>query len=112
MVKPEIIYEDFAKLDIVVGQIKEVKEIEGADKLWRLKVNLGDEIGERIICAGLKEFYSKEDLVGRKIAVIVNLAPRKMRGIESQGMLMASSNDEHTDAKLVEPQGEIGWRIS
>jgi methionyl-tRNA synthetase len=86
-------FADFAKLDMHVGEIVEVEEIEGADKLWKLKVDLGKEIGERIICAGLKPFYSKEELANKKIIVIVNLAPRKMRGIESQGMLLAAVNE-------------------
>ena len=112
MTKPEIQYEDFAKLDIRVGQIKDVEEIEGADKLWKLIVNLGEEIGERTICAGIKEFYSKEELINKKIGVIVNLAPRKMRGVESQGMLLASSDKEHAKVKLAELKGEPGWIIS
>jgi methionyl-tRNA synthetase len=110
--KPEIQYDDFAKLDIRVGVIKNVEAIEGADKLWKLTVNLGEEIGERTICAGLKEFYSADELNGKKIAVIVNLAPRKMRGIESNGMLLASSDAEHKSVKVVEPEGEPGWSLS
>ncbi|MEN7982230.1 MAG: methionine--tRNA ligase subunit beta [Nanoarchaeota archaeon] len=89
-------FEDFAKVDLRVGEIKEVEEIEGADKLWKLSVDLGKEIGERTICAGIKEYYSKEELMNKKIIVVVNLAPRKMRGIESQGMLLAASEDEKT----------------
>ncbi len=84
-------FEDFAKVDLQVGEIKNVEEIAGADKLWKLNVDLG-EIGERVICAGIKEYYSKEDLMNKKIIVVVNLAPRKMRGIESQGMLLAASD--------------------
>lgn len=112
MTKQEIQYDDFAKLDLRVGQIKQVEEIEGADKLWKLKVDLGAEVGERTLCAGIKEHYSKEDLIDKKIIVIVNLAPRKMRGIESNGMLLASSNENHTEVKLVEPEGEVGESIS
>lgn len=90
-----ITFDDFVKVDLRVGEIKIVEEIEGADKLWKLTVDTGEEIGERIICAGIKEHYSKEELMNKKIIVVVNLAPRKMRGIESQGMLLAASNKNH-----------------
>lgn len=109
--KPEITFEDFEKIDLRVGKILEAEEIEGADKLWKLKVDLGEEIGERTLCAGIKEFYSRDELIGKKIIVVANLASRKMRGIESQGMLLASSNKEHSAVKLIEPEGEIGWGI-
>ncbi len=112
--KPEIEYPDFAKLDLRVGKIKEVEEIEGADKLWKLKVDLSDEIGERTICAGIKQYYSKKELVDKKIVVIVNLAPRKMRGVESQGMLLASSDKEYEKVILVNPDkdSEVGWSVN
>lgn len=105
---------DFAKLDLRVAQIKEVEEIEGADKLYKLIVDVGSEIGERILCAGIKEHYSKEDLKDRKIVMIVNLAPRKLRGIESQGMLLAASSEDHSKVILVNPgeDSEPGMKIS
>lgn len=106
--KPEIIYNDFEKLDLRVGKIIEVEDIEGADKLWKLKVDLGEEIGERIICAGIKQHYSGKDLLNKKIIVIVNLAPRKMRGIESQGMVLAVVSDDEKIVKLIQADGEIG----
>ncbi len=100
-------FSDFAKLDLRVGEVVEVEEIAGADKLWKLKVNLGDEIGERVICAGLKEYYSKEELMNRKIIVVVNLAARKMRGVESQGMLLAALTENHETVRLLQPDGKI-----
>ncbi|MFW6310711.1 MAG: methionine--tRNA ligase subunit beta [Nanoarchaeota archaeon] len=108
--KPEITYKDFAKLDMIIGQIIEIKEIEGADKLWKLKVNIGNE--ERIVCAGLKEHYSKEELQDKKVILLSNLAPRKIKGIESQGMILASVSEDHKQVKIIEPNGEIGWKIS
>jgi len=66
---------------------------------------LGEEV--RTICAGIKEFYSKDDLKGKKIIVVANLAPRKMRGIESQGMLLAASNKDHTKVSLISPDQDI-----
>ncbi len=99
-------YSDWEKLDLRVAEIKEVEAIDGADKLWKLFLDVG-ELGERIICAGLKEFYSDEELKGKKIIYFSNLAPRKMRGVESQGMLLAASNKDHSKVVLVAPVGEI-----
>jgi len=90
--KAIIDFSDWEKLDLRVAEIKKVEDIEGADKLYKLTISLGDE--ERVICAGIKQHYSTKDLVGKKIIVIANLAPRKMKGIESKGMLLAASNEQ------------------
>lgn len=107
-------FDDWSKLDLRVAQIKKVEDIPDADKLYRLSVDVGPEIGQRTLCAGLKEYYSKEDLQDRKIVMIVNLAPRKMRGVESQGMLLAASNDNHSKVILLNPgeESEPGMKIS
>lgn len=104
----EVNFEDWMKLDLRVAEIKNVEEIEGADKLWKLSLDVG-EMGDRTICAGLKEFYSKEDLLGKKIIYFSNLKPRKMRGIESQGMLLAASSEVEENKKvvLISPLAEI-----
>jgi methionyl-tRNA synthetase len=81
--------EDFAKVEMRVGQIKTAERIVGADKLLKLTVDIGTEI--RQICAGIAQFYEPETLIGRKVAVVVNLAPRKLRGVESNGMIVAAS---------------------
>jgi methionyl-tRNA synthetase len=81
--------EDFAKVEMRVGQIKTAERIVGADKLLKLTVEIGSEI--RQICAGIAQFYEPEKLIGRKVAVVVNLAPRKLRGVESNGMIVAAS---------------------
>jgi methionyl-tRNA synthetase len=81
--------EDFAKVEMRVGQIKTAERIVGADKLLKLTVDIGTEI--RQICAGIAQFYEPESLVGRKVAVVTNLAPRKLRGVESNGMIIAAS---------------------
>jgi methionyl-tRNA synthetase len=81
--------EDFAKVEMRVGQIKTAERIQGADKLLKLTVDIGTEI--RQICAGIAQFYEPEKLVGRKVVVVVNLAPRKLRGVESNGMIVAAS---------------------
>lgn len=109
-----ITFEDFVKVDLRVGEIKNVEEIEGADKLWKLNIGLGKEIDERTICAGIKEYYSKEELMNKKIIVVVNLAPRKMRGVISEGMLLAASDKEKGKVVLISPEKEIdnGSRVS
>ena len=81
--------EDFAKVEMRVGQIKTAERIVGADKLLKLTVDIGTEI--RQICAGIAQFYEPDSLVGRKVAVVTNLAPRKLRGVESNGMIIAAS---------------------
>ena len=81
--------EDFTKVEMRVGQIKTAERIVGADKLLKLMVDIGSET--RQICAGIAQFYEPESLVGRKVVVVVNLAPRKMRGVESNGMIVAAS---------------------
>ncbi len=109
-------FSEWQKLDLRVGEIIEIKEIENADKLYELIINLGKE--KRTLVAGLKEFYSREQLKNKKVIVFTNLEPKKLRGIESQGMLLAAvSYDEHNNEKsvrLLQPDGEIevGSRIS
>ena len=88
-VSDKIGIEDFAKVEMRVGQIKTAERIVGADKLLKLTVDIGTEI--RQICAGIAQYYEPESLIGRKVAVVVNLAPRKLRGVESNGMIVAAS---------------------
>lgn len=89
--KPIINYDDFAKLDLRVGEVKAAEKVEKADKLLHLTVDLGTEM--RSIVAGIAEWYAPEELVGKKIIIVANLAPRKMRGVISQGMLLAAESD-------------------
>jgi methionyl-tRNA synthetase len=81
--------EDFAKVEMRVGQVKTAERIVGADKLLKLTVDIGSEV--RQICAGIAQYYEPEALIGRKVVVVVNLAPRKLRGVESNGMIVAAS---------------------
>ncbi|HEV3481081.1 MAG TPA: methionine--tRNA ligase [Candidatus Acidoferrales bacterium] len=85
----KIAIEDFAKVELRVGRIESAERIQGADKLLKIMVNIGDEV--RQVLAGIALAYAPENLVGRKVVVVVNLAPRKMRGLESNGMLLAAS---------------------
>jgi methionyl-tRNA synthetase len=81
--------EDFAKVELRAGVVKSAERIQGADKLLKLLVDIGDEV--RQVLAGIALSYPPEDLVGRKVVIVTNLAPRKMRGLESNGMLLAAS---------------------
>jgi methionyl-tRNA synthetase len=84
-----ITIDDFAKVELRVGQVKVAEKVKGADKLLRLEVDLGTEV--RQIVAGIAKAYDPERLIGRKVVIVANLAPRKLRGLESQGMIVAAS---------------------
>jgi methionyl-tRNA synthetase len=104
--------EDFAKVEMRVGQIKTAERIVGADKLLKLTVDIGTEI--RQICAGIAQYYEPEKLIGRKVAVVVNLAPRKLRGVESNGMIIAASvgpEGRPVLAGFLDEDVEIGARL-
>ncbi|MCD1146750.1 methionine--tRNA ligase [Peptoniphilus sp. KCTC 25270] len=90
--KEEISIDDFAKMDIRVAVIESVEDHPNADRLYVLKIKMGSE--KRVICSGIKENYTKEELVGKKILVLANLKPVKLRGVESQGMLLAAEDAE------------------
>jgi len=85
----QISIDDFAKVELRVGQVKTAEKVKNADKLLKLEVDIGTEV--RQIVAGIAEVYPPESLVGRKVVIVANLAPRKLRGIESQGMIVAAS---------------------
>lgn len=87
--KPTIAYDDFAKLDLRVGTVTECVEKEGSEKLLRLTVDFGAD-GTRNILSGIKQWYKPKDLLGKQFIFVFNLAPRKMMGEESQGMILAA----------------------
>ncbi len=105
-------FDDFLKLDIRVATVKQAEAHPAADKLIVLQVDLGGE--QRQIIAGLRGYYEPEALVGKQIIVVANLAPRKMRGLESQGMLMAATSDDQSQVIILTPDSEIapGSRVS
>jgi methionyl-tRNA synthetase len=98
-----ISFNDFAKLDLRVGKILEVQDIAGADKLYLLKVDIGEKVIQLV--AGIKPFYKKEDLKDKLIVVLVNLEPKTIRGFTSQGMLLAASSQDKIS--LIGPYEEI-----
>ena len=90
--KPEIVFDDFAKIDLRVGRIVSAEKVEKADKLLKLSVDLGLET--RTIVSGIALHFKPEDIVGQQVVVVTNLAPRKMRGIESNGMILMAEDGE------------------
>lgn len=92
-------FDDFQKLEIKIGTILEAEKIEGADKLLKLKVDLGPsntsgQAEKRIIVAGIAESYKPASIIGKQIPILTNLEPRTLRGVESQGMILAAVVDE------------------
>jgi len=98
-----ISFEEFQKIDLRVGKIVEAEKVEGADKLLKLKVDLGAE--KRQLVAGIAKFYQPKDLIGREIVVVVNLEPKTLIGIESQGMLLTA--DIEGKPVLLKPDEEV-----
>ncbi|MEX0885241.1 MAG: methionine--tRNA ligase subunit beta [Phycisphaeraceae bacterium] len=97
--KPTISFDDFAKLDLRVATIVEAELHPNADRLLKLQIDLGGE--RRQLCAGIRGAYEPASLVGRQIIVVANLAPRKIRGEESNGMLLAASVRSEEDERVV-----------
>jgi len=102
--KDEVTFDDFTKMDIRVGEIMTAEKVEKADKLLKLTVNTG--LDTRTVVSGIAEHYSPEEVVGQKVSILMNLAPRKIRGVESQGMILMA---EDTEGKLsfVSPTKEM-----
>ena len=88
----EIDYQDFSKVNLIVGEIIKAENVEGADKLLKLDVDLGD-LGTKEIFSGIKKFYKAEDLVGKKTLVVENLKPKEMKFGTSSGMVLAADSD-------------------
>ena len=109
--KETIEFDDFTKLDIRIGTILEAEKVAKTKKLLKLKVDVG--IDTRIIVSGIAESFSPEEIIGQQVSVLVNLAPRKIRGVESQGMILMTDTP---DGKLafVEPTKEVknGQQVS
>jgi methionyl-tRNA synthetase len=101
--KPEITYDDFTKIDLRVATVLECEKIAGADKLLKLQIDLGRE--KRQIIAGVAKIYTPEEMVGKQIIVVANLAPRKMRGELSRGMLLATG--EELSVTLLRPEKPV-----
>lgn len=89
-----VTFEEFKRVEIRIGKILSVEKVEKADKLLKLEVDFGSEVGKRQIVSGIAEFFKPDELKGKKLPFIVNLEPRKFKGVESQGMLMAVAGEK------------------
>ena len=101
--------QDFSEIDLRVAEIKAVEEHPDADKLLVLKIDVGDE--EKQLVAGIKHHYSAEELIGMKIIIVNNLAPAVLRGVESQGMLLAARDDDKVVLLTTEKDVKPGSRV-
>ena len=97
-----ITFDDFLKVDLRVATIKQAEAHPNADKLIVLQVDLGGE--QRQVIAGLRRYYEPEQLLGKQLVVVTNLAPRMMRGLESQGMLLAASTADDSQVVILTPE--------
>ena len=102
--KPEIVYDDFSKLDLRVGTVITCEKVEKADKLLKLTIDLGTET--RTIVSGIALHYKSNEMIGKQVVVVVNLAPRKMKGIESQGMIL-TAEDKDGKLRLLKPEEAV-----
>ena len=107
---PEVSFEEFSKIDLRVAEVKEAERVKGADKLLKLKIDIGSE--QRQIVAGIAEEYSPEEMVGKKIVVVVNLKPARIRGIESKGMLLAAKDGKTLGLVCVDRDVKGGSAVS
>jgi len=98
-----VTFEEFKKLELKVARIKEVQDHPNADKLYVITVDLGDKTKQ--IVAGIKVSYKKEELMGKQVVVVDNLEPAVLRGVESQGMLLAASDE--TGITIIVPEKKI-----
>jgi methionyl-tRNA synthetase len=102
--KPTIVYDDFAKLELKTGTVTACEKVEKADKLLKLEVDLGKE--KRTIVSGIALHYKPEEMIGKQVIVVTNLAPRKMKGIESQGMIL-TAEDSDGKLRLLQPENPV-----
>ncbi|MDR0546968.1 MAG: methionine--tRNA ligase subunit beta, partial [Dysgonamonadaceae bacterium] len=103
-IKPNIVFDDFTKLDIRVGKVLECTKVPKADKLLQFKID--DGLGGRTILSGIAQHYAPEELIGKQVCFIANLEPRKIKGVESQGMILSAENADGSLA-IIQPAREV-----
>jgi methionyl-tRNA synthetase len=106
-----VTFEQFKTMDLRVAEIKAAEDIEGADKIYKLTIDVGEE---RTLVAGIKLHYTKEELVGKKIVIVANLEPKVLRGVTSHGMMLAASTEDKSVLTLISVDRNIpnGSKVS
>jgi methionyl-tRNA synthetase len=108
--KEQIQYDDFAKLDIRIGKVIAAELVPDTDKLIKCTVDFGEE-GQRTIVSGVAQWKKPEDLIGKQLPYVINLAPRVLRGVESQGMLVAASDESGVVLLQAEREVPLGTQL-
>jgi len=103
-------FSDFKKLDLRIGKVENVEDVEGMDRLYKLTVDLGRE--KKILLAGLKETHQPYELLGKSVVVVTNLEPREIKGIRSQGMLLAAVSGDEPVLLIPEEEVKPGSKVS
>ena len=105
----DLTLEDFKKTQLRAAKILDAQEIPGADRLWRVDIDLGAE--KKTVVAGIKKFYSREELLGKMVVVVTNLVPSIIRGVESQGMLLAAKDGDKLTLLTLDKEISAGGPI-
>jgi len=103
-------FEQFKEMEIKIGKVLEVEDVAGADRLYLLTVDIGDETRKMI--AGIKLWYKREDLIGKNVGVLANLEPKVIRGVESKGMVLATLNGDRFSILTTDRDISTGSRVS
>jgi methionine--tRNA ligase beta chain len=106
----QIKYDDFAKVEFMIGEIKETIEVEGSEKLLRLQVDFGEE-KLRTVFSGIAKNYNPEELIGKKTVFVTNIIPRKIMGEESEAMIFAASDDKKISLLLLDKDLLVGSKV-
>ena len=99
-------YDDFKKLDIKIGTVISAEKVEGSEKLLKIILDFGEETPRQIL-SGIAIWFNPEDLIGKQVPAIINLEPRKMMGLESQGMILMADNELEQSVSLLYPQHKV-----
>ena len=105
-----ITFDDFSKVELKVGTVLEAEDLEGSEKLIKLKVDLGEEEPRQIL-AGVKQWYKPEDFVGKQVIIVANLEPKMMMGSESQGMMLAADSQDGPVFLTVPQKISLGTKV-
>lgn len=111
MIKPDITYDDFSKLDLRVGKVTEASLPEWSEKLIRYEADFGEELGKRILFSGIRAYVKPEEMIGKKYIFVVNMAYKKMGPEESQGMMIMADSENGAVLIPVPDEVEVGATV-